>query len=257
MVETIMSWAVIGYLDEISLEYSVKSNFSIPIDLLNHTERRINPIYDADVIFQFVISEQIQTLGASWWYQYQFVFHCFYGNADTRKVGHIVKDADMLRVVKQNLNQYLREGVELVNLFELRQLSYGVLGLAVEDPRYADVPFQDGPPTQPPTLVPTYAPISIDFDSNGTVKPTFEAENQTAIVGDKFDGPLPDSTYTMYTLPVDVNTWVCLINVYILFFFLAPSIFCSHFPSLYGCTLLSLIFRIGADILVFAYLCVQ
>jgi hypothetical protein len=250
-----MSWAVVGYLDEISLEYSVKSNFSIPIDLLNHTERRINPIYDADVIFQFVISEQIQTLDASWWYQYQFVFHCLYGNADTQKVGQpIVEDAGMLRVVKQNLNQYLREGVELVNLFDLRELSYGVLGLAVEDPRYAAVPFQDGPPTQPPTLVPTYVPISIDFDSNGTVKPTFAAENQTAIVGDKFDGPLPDSTYTMYTLPVDVNTWVSLINVYILFFFFwAPSIFCSHFPSLW----LHSFIRIGADILVFAYLSAQ
>jgi hypothetical protein len=174
----LFSWGVVGYLDEISLEYDVISNYSIPVDFFNYTERRINPVIDAQVVFQFVTATQIKNDDDSWWYQYQFLFYCFYGNAHPNLVGQPILNTDVdvasenqrtlkLLSVQQRLNYYLRKGVDIVNSFQFRQLSLGVLGISMEDPTHSTTPFEDGPPTIPPTMLPTFEPND-DLLVNGT-----------------------------------------------------------------------------------------
>jgi hypothetical protein len=209
--EAMISWAVVGYLDEASFEYHVSSNLTIPLDFFNYTDRRINPVHDAEVIFQYATSEKIKINDANWWYQYQFVFYCFYGNAHVKKVGELILDDSKLLTVKQDLNQYLRQGVELVNMFEFRESSFGILGLSVEDPRYSTTPFEDGPPTPAPTSIPTYAPNGIKFDSSETNLPSAAVEKKNASVGDNFALPLDSFTHTTYTSPIDTQNWVSFI----------------------------------------------
>lgn len=171
----LLSWGVVGYLDEVSFEYDVTSNFSIPVDVFNYTERRGSYVTDASIVFQYVTATQVKNNNdVSWWFQYQLVFFCFYGSAHQDKVRQPITKYDMvsitttngtsstksniykLRSIEQRLNYYLRECIDFVNLFEIRQLSYGVLGVSVQDPRESTTPFEDGPPTISPTMSPTY-----------------------------------------------------------------------------------------------------
>ena len=172
-----------GFLDEISLEYDVLSNFSIPVDIFNYTERRTNPQnIDAQIIFQYVVSNKIKEGEASWWYQYQFIFYCFYGNAHVNRVGQPILNTDFdtnrndnvtlkIKTVQQRLNHYLRYGIDIINVFNIQSASYGILGISIEDPTYSRTPFIDGPPTLPPTPSPSVyydAAINDDLLFNNT-----------------------------------------------------------------------------------------
>jgi hypothetical protein len=208
--ETLISWAVIGYLDEASLEYKVQSNLTVPVDFFNYTERRPNPIYEAEVVFQSGVATAINNLDASVWYQYQFIFHCFYGNADPTQRGQPIVDPNALRRIRQLLNQYLRDGIALVNeVFDFRERSCGVLGVAIEDPRYATPPFQDGPPTPAPTWEPTVAPVPLGDDDDiprtaspatGVIPPRLPARGAPPLDG--------ATNYITYTLPMNAQYWV-------------------------------------------------
>ena len=247
----VFSWGVIGFLDEISLEYDVLSNFSTPVDLFNYTERRNNPTnIDAQIIFQYMVPTKIKENEASWWYHYRLVFYCYYGNAHVNRVGTPILNTDLdtmkkdnvtlkLRSVEQRLNYYLRQGVDIVNVFNIRSLSYNVLGFSMEDPIKSTTPFLDGPPTPPPTVSPSYynnenddvlfndtsqwnndgaPPDGTDDerdesgDGEGTMHPPSSSQhgpNNHSKVNDPYTNDqvtYPD--FITYTSPVNVQSWV-------------------------------------------------
>jgi hypothetical protein len=214
---------------------------------LNHTERRKNPSnIDAQVIFQYVVVNRIEQKDASWWYHYQFIFYCFYGNAHRDLVGKPILKTDYdpikndnvtlkLKSVQQRLNYYLRYGVDIINGFNIRSLSYGILGISVTDPKRSDIAFVDGPPTLPPTPPPSYDtdPSIIsngtksprgtdgidsddgDDDENDSMSPPSVTVNDGASNNQSNSGTDPgnniDGSYSewiTYTSPVNVQLWV-------------------------------------------------
>ena len=256
LIGNLFSWGVVGFLDEISLEYDVLSNFSIPVDLFNYTERRQNPRnIDAQIIFQYVVSNKIKEHEASWWYEYQFIFYCYYGNAHINRVGkpilktdldNIKKDNGRLKLnsVRQRLNYYLRYGIDIINVFNIQPLSYGILGISIEDPTYSLTPFIDGPPTLPPTPSPSYYetinddllfndtdPMTTTINGTKSNGGTGEDNNGSGDDDDNMSPPsgtgndgvaknestydnYPDKTegtypeFVTYTSPIDVQLWV-------------------------------------------------
>jgi hypothetical protein len=132
------------------------------VSLFNNSNHLIiSPV--ADVVFQNTITERIELYDASWWWQYQLIFHCFWGdNTDVllggggnerRVSGTPIGNAKILRQIRRDLNRYLRNCIESVsNVLELTGQSRGVLGVSIEDPRTSMTPFLPGPPTPAPSF---------------------------------------------------------------------------------------------------------
>jgi hypothetical protein len=235
--ETLIAWAMIGYLDEASLEYKVQSNLSVPVDFFNYTERRSDPIYEAEVVFQRGVASPIRNLDAAVWYHYQFLFHCFYGNAYSapQMMGQPIQEPNALHYLRQQLNQYLRFGIALVNeAGAFRERSCGLLGLALEDPRYAAEPFRDGPPA--PTLVPTTVPRDSDDDGGRTAAPA-TGERPPARGAPPLDGATQE--YSTYTRPMNAQDWVsggnCVEDAFVLAIFSLSTILPSQAFLIYIC----------------------
>lgn len=186
LLEALIAWIVTGYLDEMSPDYNIPSSTNLTLDFFNDTERRIDPpIYQADVVFQFVVASAIRSTPASVWYHYQFFLDCFYGNAYANHQGQPLNDTAAVRRIEQQLQQYLHQGVALVHdAWDFRAQSCGLLGLATQDPRATDIPFVDEPffspdgapdPRAPPaaldsTVFVTYAlPMNVQFWVGATV----------------------------------------------------------------------------------------
>lgn len=175
-------------------------------------------------MLQQSVSNSIDQSDASWWWEYQFIFHCFYGNRyPDALAGQPLLEATALQNVRHELTGLLRHGVAQVNyIFEFRELSVGLLGLAVEDPRSSGTPFVDGPPTPPPTAMPTSAlPNDAVYPGGSgggdqhqqqpqpppTAMPTTTTASTTAAGRPRgsFDSPLRDPTFAK---PIDVQQWV-------------------------------------------------
>ena len=183
LLEALISWIVTGYLDEMSPDYNIPSSTNLTLYFFNDTERRIDPpIYQADVVFQFVVASAIRSTPASVWYHYQFFLDCFYGNANPGLSGQPLNDTTAVRRIEQQLQQYLHQGVALVHdAWDFRAQSCGLLGLATQDPRATDIPFVDEPWMSGAPMTTT----------------THEAP------------PALDSTvFVTYALPMNVQYWV-------------------------------------------------
>lgn len=201
----VVKWAIVGYLNEASAEYNVKLDTTIPsLDaLFNGSNRHPNPAFQAEVVLQNTTTQIVQRHDASWWWSYQIIFYCFWGNANPRKSGQPLMNNTTLRKVEQDLNRYLREGIEIFDSFDFPVLSRGILGLSVIDPRDSATPFQDGPPTEPPKSTPSHTP-----DGFVPVPPTDAEDKKTR---GSFSNTLLHSTYST---PIDSHFWVRCLRIF-------------------------------------------
>lgn len=153
------------------------------LDVFNYTDPRRRG-FEARVVHQKTISEIIdKTDIESWWWHYHLIFYCFWEDVDATKSGQELIDDAKLRKIKQDLNRYLRNGVQMVNsVFQFHELSRGLLGLAVEDPFKSTTPFIDGPATQPPSSTPSYTPTEVPTTSPRVI--------------------------ATYAIPIDAQLWV-------------------------------------------------
>jgi len=181
---TVFTWAILGYLKEASFEYDIK--IKTPSEIFE-SKSRPNARYEAQVVHQDTYAENIRRNDASWWWRYHLIFYCFWGDADPSKTGQLI-DETILRKIKVDLYRYLRNGFDTVRVFGFHEQSHGLLGLAIEDPRTAMIPFVDGPLTDPPTSSPSQISNTNSPRENGD-----------------FGVELADPTYAS---PINARLWV-------------------------------------------------
>lgn len=153
---------------------------------------RPNHKYTADVVLQQIIPTKLRVDLANYWWRYELIFECYWGDA-YQKQGDPIFEPDMILQIKQELNQYLRLAIQIFSTsFDIYYLSHGILGVSWEDPTTADEPFGLNFATKAPT------PSPVSSRDNFNV-PTFSPTPEAIIIGNE---------KATYRSPIDAQFWV-------------------------------------------------
>lgn len=180
---SLFAWAIISYLNESSWEYDIENDIPSPISTKSPQISEKN--FKAILVHNTTIPYKILQNDASWWWQYNIIFDCYWGalNQDNfsrfnASVGSKIEDEITLQKIQLDLKRYLAQGIDTLNLFGIQEASHGLLALSQEDPRESDTPFQDHPITDFPTQSPNTlvndddSEVTIRNDTTATIVPS-------------------------------------------------------------------------------------
>lgn len=197
-----------GFLNDTAWEYELRS---LTGSFVNSTiQYNFRQEVNAILIHNKTYPRRIYRAAASWWWQYDLVFNCFWGRLNKDNLNRNNEpyfapiDDEFVRLkIQTDLKQYLATGIEALSVFNFEEATHGLFAVSQEDPRYSDDPFRDHPITDPPTE----APIGLA----GTTTPAWEAPTNTGGSSENLnnetdiDDLLDGATYTVR---VDPSQWV-------------------------------------------------
>lgn len=151
---------------------------------------------------------------ASWWWKYDIVFDCYWGernqdnfNRNNASAGSKIDDEIALRKIELDIKRYMAQGIDTLNLFGIQEASHGLLALSQEDPQESDTPFKDHRitdyPTQSPQNLVYDGEVTVSSDTMSTPVPSTPSNS---IIADAKVGKTAD--VRNYPVPVDPNIWV-------------------------------------------------
>ena len=211
---TYLAWALVGYMKDVNELYDIGINSTTLESLLFGALSQQNGVeaYAAEVVFQEVLATNIWRDLATYWWRYDFIFYCYWGELwKPDRIGQPLDDPATLRQIQSDLNRSLRRGLQLIdNAFNLWEQSTGVLGLSHIDPTTVDDPFADFLSTQAPfsTPAPTSTPAPSVFGEGDAVT------NMPVNIGRGSIDPGTGTTIDLdpevtFQTPLDNQLWVC------------------------------------------------
>lgn len=205
----IITWAITGFLNDAAWQYDVSTVTGGSSNSTLQNDRTV--LYNAEIIHQRTIPSEIKHNPASWWWRYDFIFYCYWGelnetgfNRNNESFGSPINDALTLDTIKNDLKKYLGEGLETLSVFDFHESSHGLLGMSQEDPRYSATPFIDSTVGGLP-LTPAAGP-----DQNGTAP---ISSDEPSIPTKPDDQTLSkdsskEEIEEFYRTPIDAHQWV-------------------------------------------------
>jgi hypothetical protein len=211
---SLFTWAIIGFLNESSWEYDIENGIPLQSDEEEKVQNAESK-YNAMLVHNKTIPNDIVHNPASWWWKYDMVFDCYWGernhenfNRNNSDVGSKIDDEVTLRKIELDLKRYLAQGIDTLNLFGIQEASRGLLALSQEDPRESDTPFKDNRITDYLTESPQDRDTAIG--KNTTTSTTAPLSPDPSILESK-SGDM--SEIRNYLLPLDPRIWVSSICI--------------------------------------------
>jgi hypothetical protein len=120
---SLFTWAIIGFLNESSWEYDIENGIPLQSDEEEKVQNAESK-YNAMLVHNKTIPNDIVHNPASWWWKYDMVFDCYWGernhenfNRNNSDVGSKIDDEVTLRKIELDLKRYLAQGIDTLNLF--------------------------------------------------------------------------------------------------------------------------------------------
>jgi hypothetical protein len=203
----LFTWVITGFLKDVALEFNIRTISDAGENSTTHDDQ--NSKFDAWLIHQLTNPQKIYSNQSSWWWQYDLIFLCFWGDGnrsgfhrDDVSVGAPINDEQVFQKIQWTLKKYLAEGFGSLSDMGIREATRGLLAFSQENPINSDTPFID----HPITSFPTQSPYSVDQVESGNSE---SLEPSSASVSSDAQKLLGDvNKQSTYSTQLDPQYWV-------------------------------------------------